>query len=362
MVSRRNLSGDKMKPTILIEGEYSKKGVEDLKKQAVKTKDIYLAQVAELFEIDNPKIAFTSEFGSKQKEHISSLGETELLGDWIFYPWSKILVHAVNREQYFRLRTDRNKDIINSEEQEKLENFTIGLLGLSVGSGIAVNAAYTGISNSMKIADFDTLDTTNLNRVRARLDQIGERKIDIMAQQVYEINPYADLHLYDKGLNEENIEDFVGGDPKPRVIFEIIDDFKMKIRVRMVAKKHGVPVVMLTNLGDSILIDVERYDTEPDTEIFNGKIGHLAEEILAGKIGKEEEKKYAIGIVGPENIPERVLETVKNIGIEHVGRPQLMSTVSVSGGIGSVIIRRLVLGSYKSGRYKLSLEDLSKSS
>lgn len=348
-------------PTILKEGEYLESDIQSLKKDSSFFKDLYKNQLAELFELRNPKLIFDSDFKKKQEEYVNEIvknGDT-LLGNWAYFPWNKTLVHFVKKEQYDLLRTNRNKNIITEEEQEKLSNFTVGLLGLSVGGGIGVNLAYSGISNSMKIADFDTLETTNLNRVRARLDQVEERKIDIVSQQIYEVNPYADLHLFDNGLNESNIVDFISSDPKPNLIFEIIDDFKMKIRIRMEAKKHGVAVIMLTNLGDSVLIDIERYDLDPELEIFNGKIGNIADEILEGEVSKEDEKKYAIGIVGTENLPQKTLESVKLIGEELVGRPQLMSTVSVSGGLAAVLTRKIALGELiKSGRSKLDFGDL----
>jgi len=63
-------------------------------------------------------------------------------------------------------------------------------------------------------------------------------------------------------------------------------------------------------------------------------------------------------LVGIDNIPERVIDTVKSIGKDVVGRPQLMSTASVSAGIGAYVTRRLFLGNLKSGRYLLSLDDI----
>jgi len=346
------------KPVILREGTYNESDIDKLKQDAVKFSDIYDQELAELFEINNPTLIFEEDFKSQQENFIKNESGDEMKGDWIFLPWSKTLIHSVVEADFHKLRTNRNKHIISEEEQQKLAGLTVGLLGMSVGSNVGMNLIYSGVG-AFKLADFDQLDVTNLNRVRARLDQVGEDKIDIVSTRMYEANPYVSIEEYRTGLTEENLDEFLSS---VDLVFEIIDDFKMKIRVRMEAKKHEVPIIMLTNLGDNILVDVERYDLDNTIEVFNGKIGDAGEKILAGEVTKEDEKKYAISLVGMENIPERVLKTVKEIGNTVVGRPQLMSTASVSSGIGAYVTRKIALGEkLESGRYCISLDTLFES-
>lgn len=341
-------------PRILREGAYTTEDVHALKKESEILNDIYPLQLKELFEIQNPSKIHHEEFENEQREFCRAQEEdSETRGDWIYFPWSKTLVHSVSEDDLYQLRTNRNKKIITEDEQEKLRKTTIGLLGMSVGSNVGLNLIYAGTGSTYKLADFDTLDTTNLNRVRARLDQVGKNKLDIVAAQMYETNPYLTIEEYTKGVHEENLRSFIEG---CTVVFEIIDDFKMKIRVRQIAKEVNVPVVMLTNLGDRVLIDIERYDTEKNTQLFNDRIGDVGEQILSGEVTKELEKKYALELVGVDNIPERVIDTVKSIGVDVVGRPQLMSTASVSAGIGAYVVRKIVLENITSGRYLLSLD------
>ena len=65
----------------------------------------------------------------------------------------------------------------------------------------------------------------------------------------------------------------------------------MKMKLRFEARKKKIPLIMLTNLQDSVLIDIERYDQEDNLPIFNGRIGDLEEKILSSDISKEDEKK-----------------------------------------------------------------------
>lgn len=318
--------------------------------------DIYKDQLNELFEVNYPQLINTSNFEKKRTEFISKKKNG---GEWIYFPWSGQLIHSVNRKDYYLLRTNRNRNLITKEEQKKLNDFAIGVVGLSVGGNMAVSLAYQGIANSMKLADFDSLATTNLNRVRAGIHHIGLPKTDIIAQQIYEINPYANLKLYPKGLTKNNLDDFVNGNPKPKLLFEIIDDFEMKIRLRLKAKSKGIAVVMLTNLGDSILVDIERYDLDRKLSLFNGLLGKIPEEILGKPISKSDKIKYAVEIVGKKNISQRALQSLSEINKTLVGRPQLSSTVTVASGIASFLTRLLALGqSLPSGRQLISLDKI----
>lgn len=349
------------KPVILREGEYNNRDLKELRGSydVVATKDVYAQQLAELFEINHPDIRLNEDYKSRVADFLKGKVGKDDSGDWIYFPWSKILLHSVSENEHNQLRTNRNREIITADEQRKLLSFKVGVLGLSIGGGMATAMAYSGISNTMKIADFDTLETTNLNRIKAGIQDIGRPKIEITSQQIYEINPYADLRAFPDGVSNANLIEFVSGNPKPDLIFEAIDDFEIKIRVRMAAREAKIPIIMLTNLGDRMLIDVERYDENPKLEIFNGLIGKTAEEILSKPVAEADKQKYAVQIVGMENIPPRVLESVKQVGRTLAGRPQLMSTVTIGGGIAAMLARKVALNEgVSSGRRLVKFDEV----
>lgn len=328
-------------PIILREGSYTKEELAPLEEQAFTIKDLYASQLSELFEIENPSLIFKKDFKQLQKVFLEKNATNNIFkGDWVYFPWSKTLIRMLSEADFKKVLTARNKNLITEEEQEKLFESTISLTGLSVGSGIAATLAHMGIGGTFKIADFDTLDTSNLNRVRTGLTKVGEKKLKILTEELFEINPYITIIPYEEGLSDDNLKDFV---KDTDIIFEIIDDFKMKMKLRFEARKRRVPLMMLTNLQDSVLIDIERYDREENLPIFNGRIGNLEEEILSSEISKEDEKRFAIGIVGKENLPERLLASVQDIGKTLVGRPQLASTVSIGSGMAAYFARKIVL-------------------
>lgn len=317
--------------------------------------DVYRQQLQDLYEVTHPDARLNEDFSNKQQkfvtEKINSRSDV-----WVYYPWSGELIHMVSPEEYFQLRTNRNRNLIEPNEQQKLSDFSVAVAGMSVGGGIAVGLAYSGISSRIRLADFDKLETPNLNRVRAKLSSLGKPKLEVVAQQIYEINPFAQVEAFSEGINQENVEDFLAS--PVRAVFDEIDDFEMKIRLRQSARRAGIPVFMLTSLGDSILIDIERYDKNPQAPIFNGLLGDLPDEILNHPIGEREKLKYAIQIVGVDNIPTRALTSLREINRTLVGRPQLYGTIAIDGGLGAYLIKRLALsGELPSGRIRVSLDD-----
>ena len=351
------------KPIILKEGAYSQADLEALKKEyrIWNEHDIYNLQLAEYFEITHPESLELPEYNKKLKEYIKEHATSgQLEGDCVYFPWNGLLVHMISAKKYFTLRTNRNRNLITLEEQALLRESCIGIVGLSVGSNVATSLAYCGIGNIFKLAEFDTLETTNLNRIRARVDQIGMKKIDLTAQQVYEVDPFIEIVRFDGGLSKEILDDFMNRDPKPQVVFEIIDSFELKIHLRLLAKKFRIPIIMVTNLGDRVLMDVERYDLNSDIQFFNGRAGHVPEDILQHPDTTNTDKhKYAVDLAGISHIPARAMKSVAQIGKTLTGRPQLASTVTIAGGFSAYFTKRILLGQeLPSGSWLVDLEKL----
>ena len=346
------------KPVILKAGSFSEVDLNNLKNSVniFKTVDIYESQLKEIYRTQQPGDSSDSVgFEKFRGEHAGG----DLAGNWIYFPWSGVLLHTVGSEELFQLRTNRNQLLVTQEEQEKLRKAVVGITGMSVGAGMAIALAHSGVSDTIKISDYDELDTSNLNRLRESLSSVGQPKATVAAEHIYDINPFADVQVFDKGVHNDNIDKFFD-EPALDVIIDEIDDFRMKVRLRAEAKKRHIPVLMFSSLGDNILIDVERFDTEPELEIFHGVLGALPDEIANNQsITAEDEKRYAVLLVGQEFVPTRALATLKEMGKTLVGRPQLYSTIAVDSGLATYLVRKIILGEkLTSGRYFVKFAEL----
>ena len=340
------------KPDVLLPGTFTADDLSEFQgsKKLWEMRDIYERQLKELFVIAYPD--GSGDFNAFASEK----GVGDQAGAWVYFPWSGLMLHCVGPEDLFHLRTNRNQNLINAEEQRKLAAASVAVAGMSVGAGIAVGCVYAGIADMVKLADFDDLETANLNRLRAALSDVGRPKLELAAQEIYELNPFADVRPFN-GVTNENISDFLQGSA---VVVDEIDDFKMKVQLRLHAKESRMPLLMFTSLGDNILIDVERYDENPDLAIFNGSISDVPEEILAKEdITPADARRYAVQIVGQQYIPTRALGSLLEMGKTLVGRPQLYSTVAVDGGLAAYVIKSIILGApLKSGRYTIKFAEL----
>ncbi|HMH69760.1 MAG TPA: hypothetical protein VK502_00005, partial [Candidatus Saccharimonadales bacterium] len=139
-------------------------------------------------------------------------------------------------------------------------------------------------------------------------------------------------------------------------IVDEIDDLKTKILLRIEAKKRRLPVIMATDLGDDVMLDVERYDLNPNLPLFHGLVEN-AEELLTKEVGKREWLKYATAIVGPKNASLRMQQSLLKVGTKLVTQPQLGGTALMSGVVAAYAVRQLALGEkLKSGRTLVSLD------
>jgi hypothetical protein len=77
------------------------------------------------------------------------------------------LVHVLPEPLHRELRLDRNRYAITTDEQERLTGLCVAVAGLSVGRAVVSTMAHEGVGGELRLADFDVLELSNLNRVVA---------------------------------------------------------------------------------------------------------------------------------------------------------------------------------------------------
>jgi len=128
-------------------------------------------------------------------------------GYWCYLPWRRVLTHLLPPHRYFAVRTNRNRDKITLAEQTVLRQKRVGVVGLSVGHSAAMVLAQEGLCGELRIADFDTLDLSNLNRLRTSIAQLGDAKVHIARRDLAEIDPYLPVRTFEQGITDDNIEE-----------------------------------------------------------------------------------------------------------------------------------------------------------
>ena len=277
-------------------------------------------------------------------------------GAWVYYPWNGNLVHVIARELFLELRSTRNRNLITAEEQHTLEEFNVGCVGMSVGSNAALVLGISGYSQQMKIADGAVISGSNLNRVLANVSDVGLSKSLIIARKLYEMNPYMTIERFGNDITADNIVDFFEQPWPIHVVVDEIDNLMVKLQLRIEARKRHLPVVMVTDLGDDVMLDVERFDLDPNLPLFHGLVEGI-EELLTKEVDNREVLKYAVAIIGPKNASIRLHESLMQIGRGLATQPQLGATAIMAGSVASYAVRKIALGEeLKSGRTIISLD------
>lgn len=275
-------------------------------------------------------------------------------GTWVYYPWSRSLVHVLPKAEYRELRSSRNAYKITPREQQRLRNFTIGIVGLSVGSSSAVTFALEGVGGRFRLTDFDALSLSNMNRLRASVRSIGVNKCVIAAREMFEIDPYLDIEIFPEGVTKGSLDAFlIGGGPLDLLVEEC-DDLLVKVLVRERARAYRIPVMMETS--DRGMLDIERFDREPDRPLFHGLVGAVRAEDVQG-LSPREKVPLIMSILGQSGVPARTIASVLEVQLTLASWPQLASSVTLGGALTTDAARKILLGQMsQSGRFFTDLD------
>jgi hypothetical protein len=119
---------------------------------------------------------------------------------------------------------------------------------------------------------------------------------------------------------------------------------------------HRIPVVMETS--DRGMIDIERFDLEPDRPIFHGLIPEV-DPAEVKKYSGQERLNLVLTIIGQDTMSERGRASMREVGRTITTWPQLASSVVLGGAVGTDVCRRISLDIIRhSGRYYVDLDEI----
>lgn len=318
------------------------------------------SQLRELIKIRNPKAVLSESEYLEQRTAMLNGGSAQDYGCWVYYPWNKKLVHLLNEDEFIELRTSRNLYKITPEERNILLNKKIAVIGLSVGQMIALTLVMERTCSEIRLADFDVIELSNMNRIRTSVTNIGVSKAVVAAREIAEMDPFMKVSIFTEGITENNIDDFLTKDGKVDVLVEECDGLDVKILSRIKARSLGIPVVMETN--DRGMIDIERFDLEPTRPLLHGLIPENMGDLNALRNLSNQEKVPLLGaMVDIENISDRMRLSLGEMGKTISTWPQLASSVVLGGAMVTDVCRRILLNQFTvSGRYYVDFNELIK--
>ena len=326
-------------------------------KPYIRVYDTILSQLREVIKTDHPSKTLSDiEIDEKIQVRLAGRNPGDY-GVWVYYPWNEKLVHLLDEQEFVYVRTNRNKYKITDQEEARLAQKRVGVIGLSVGQSVSLTMAMERTFGELRIADYDTLEITNLNRLRSGVFNMGLLKTVLVAREIAEIDPYLKVTCYHEGINDNNIENFLTGGGNLDVLIDECDSVDVKIKCRVAARKFRIPVLM--EASDRCTVDIERFDLEPDRPILHGYVDHLDLGQMRDLKTMEEKLPYILPIVGIDTMSPRLKASAVEIGQTINTWPQLASAVTMGGGIMADICRKVLLHQLSvSGRFFIDIDEL----
>ncbi len=275
--------------------------------------------------------------------------------------------HVVSVASSSKLLADPKNSLTWAQIRNLFENTTIAVAGCSVGSNVIHSAVMDLRPKNIKIADKSMYKMENVNRVRLAYSEMvksqAERtspvdlslknKAQVIAQQLYAIDPFLNVYIYDEGINHDNIDSFLGeGEDslKTDIVVEEVDDPRIKILIRQEARTRGLPVVMVTDIGSAVQLDVMRYDKDTNLPLSYG----VSDEELIAKMEKVYDEagnrkvffEFVDALIGADYRQgelNKIIEQRVEIPTSTI-IPQLGSTVAMAGAIAAECVARIKLG------------------
>jgi molybdopterin/thiamine biosynthesis adenylyltransferase len=273
-------------------------------------------------------------------------------GRWAYYPWRRALVRVLGPRTFRQVRLDRNRNLITRDEQARLGSLRIGVAGLSVGHVIAHTLAAEGLCGELRLADLDQLELSNLNRVPATVFDLGVNKATVAARRIAELDPYLPVRVLTSGLTPQSIDEFLDG---LDIVIEECDSLDMKATVREAARDRRLPVLMATS--DRGLVDVERFDREPERPILHGLLGEVDGALLSGLTNRDKIPHMLHHLDVPRSSP-RAAASMIEVGRTLSTWPQLAGDVTLGATAIAEAVRRIGLREdLPSGRIRIDVAD-----
>lgn len=145
----------------------------------------------------------------------------------------------------------RTEMLIGAEALKKLSVSKVAIFGIGgVGTYAVEGLVRCGVGKFVLVDD-DCICLTNINRqLHATRKTIGKPKVEAMRDRILEINPKAEVTIFQKFYLPETEEELIQEDYD--YIIDAIDTVTGKIGLVMKAKEKGIPIICSMGTGNKL--------------------------------------------------------------------------------------------------------------
>lgn len=165
-------------------------------------------------------------------------------------------------------RYQRNYKALSVEDQNKLRQSTVAVLGCGgLGGNIIEEFARLGIGKLVLI-DGDRFDETNLNRQLLSTERnLGQAKVEAARQRVETVNSEVDLTIIKEWFDEENGAEFFQG---VDIVMDALDTLPRRVSLEKVCHRLNIPLVYAGVAGWYGILGVSLSGDNSVARLFRG--------------------------------------------------------------------------------------------
>jgi len=145
----------------------------------------------------------------------------------------------------------RTEYLFGKEVMRVFKNSRIAVFGIGGVGGYTVEALARSGVGSLDLIDNDVISFSNINRqIIATIKNLGEYKVVIMKERIFDINPEAKVNIYKTFYMPDNSAQFDFS--KYDYIVDAIDTVTGKIELVLQAQNANVPIISSMGTGNKI--------------------------------------------------------------------------------------------------------------
>lgn len=146
-------------------------------------------------------------------------------------------------ENYF----ERNYGIYTEEEQERIRNGRVTLIGSGgIGGLISIALARSGLEH-FELYEFDTYQPSNMNRqITCYTDTLGMNKAVSIAETISKINPQAEVAIHQRAVTADEADNIIND---CQILIPAADEWAISIYMMDRAKDLGKPSILAYPVG-----------------------------------------------------------------------------------------------------------------
>ncbi|PHR28754.1 MAG: tRNA threonylcarbamoyladenosine dehydratase [Desulfotalea sp.] len=149
-------------------------------------------------------------------------------------------------------RFRRTEQLLGTNSFQSLQSKRVTVVGLgAVGGYVLEGLARAGLQH-LRIVDFDTIQTSNINRQIIALDStVGRSKAEVLRERLYDINPHCTVEALPLFASEETLDEIL--QPTPDLLIDAIDSLNPKIQLLHGAYVRKIPTI--SSMGAALRTD-----------------------------------------------------------------------------------------------------------